>query len=135
MAAQNSPRTRGRIWILLQRSLRLRCPRCGVGRLFGGWLSMHRQCSTCSLVFEREQGYFVGAIYVNYAATVLLSLAGYFALDIYTDIALTVQLSLWCAFCVVFPIVFFPYSRSLWLTIDAVLNPSWCQLVGGLRHD
>lgn len=96
---------------------------------------MHEQCSTCFLVFEREQGYFVGAIYVNYAATVLLSLAGYFALDISADLSLAVQLSLWGAFCVVFPIVFFPYSRSLWLMIDAVLNPGWCQLVDGTERN
>ena len=131
----SEPFSRDRIRTLLQRSLRLRCPRCGSGRLFDGWFSMHENCSTCSLVFEREQGYFVGAIYVNYAFTVLLSLAGYFALDIYADVSLTVQLSLWCAFCVAFPVYFYRYSKSLWLMIDAVFNPSWCQLVGSTRHD
>lgn len=129
------PLTQGRIRTLLQRSLRLRCPRCGDGRLFDGWFSMHEHCSTCSLVFEREQGYFVGAIYVNYAFTVVLSLAGYFALDIYADLSLTVQLSLWCAFCVAFPIYFYRYSKSLWLMIDAVFNPSWCQLIESTGHD
>jgi uncharacterized protein (DUF983 family) len=128
------PLTRGRIRTLLLRSLRLRCPRCGVGRLFDGWFSMYEQCPTCSLVFEREQGYFVGAIYVNYAATVSLSLAGYFALDIYTDLSLTVQLSLWGAFCVVFPLYFYRYSKSLWLMIAAVLDPNWCQLVRSSGH-
>lgn len=129
------PLNQGRIWSLLQRSLRLRCPRCGNGHLFNGWLSMQERCSTCLLVFEREQGYFVGAIYVNYAFTVLLSLAGYFALDMYADLSLTVQLSLWCAFCVLFPVYFYRYSKSLWLMIDAIFNPSWCQLVGSTDRD
>ncbi len=41
------------------------------------WFTMPEACSVCGLRFERAQGYFVGAIYVNYAVTVVLTtLAG-----------------------------------------------------------
>jgi hypothetical protein len=71
---------------------------------------MHAQCPHCALTFEREQGYFVGAIYVNYAATTLIAIAG--------------LLLLWGSFAILFPLFFFRYSRSLWLSLDYLFNPA-----------
>ena len=42
---------------------------------------MAARCAVCGLVFERETGYFIGAIYINYGLTVGLALVGYFLLD------------------------------------------------------
>ena len=44
---------------------------------------MNSHCFQCGLKFEREQGYFVGAIYINYAATVAIAVPGFFILDTY----------------------------------------------------
>ncbi len=68
-------------------------------------------------------GYYVGAIYINYAFTVGIALAGYFLLDLYTGISLKGQLLLWGIFCVLFPLAFFRFSKSLWLSFDYVFNP------------
>src|SRR5436190_295853 len=38
-------------------------------RLFTGWFTMRPECALCGMRFERAQGYWVGAIYVNYAVT------------------------------------------------------------------
>lgn len=84
---------------------------------------MRPTCPTCQLKFEREQGFFVGAIYVNYAVTVLIVLPGFFLLDYYTGISLSQQLLLWSAFAAFFPILFFRHSRSLWLSVVYVLDP------------
>ncbi|HYD48740.1 MAG TPA: DUF983 domain-containing protein [Terriglobales bacterium] len=43
------------------------CPRCRRGRVFRGRIQMNETCPHCSLKFEREQGYFVGAMYISYA--------------------------------------------------------------------
>src|SRR5215469_11801826 len=59
------------------RALRLRCPACGGGRLYRSLLDMHKACSECGMVFEREQGYFVGAVYVNVIVTLLLIVSIY----------------------------------------------------------
>src|SRR3989449_8806554 len=59
----------GRVLRILGRGLRLRCPRCGRAALYAGWFAMHPRCEACGLRYEREQGYFVGAIYLNYAVT------------------------------------------------------------------
>jgi uncharacterized protein (DUF983 family) len=113
----------GRARQILGRGLRLRCPRCGTGAVFEGWIRMRSGCPVCRLVFEREPGYFVGAIYVNYGVTAMLMLAGYFALDAWLHPGTTAQLTLWCPFVVVFPIWFFRYSKSLWLSLDYLVDP------------
>jgi uncharacterized protein (DUF983 family) len=92
--------------------------------LFAGFFSMHAQCEHCALTFEREQGYFVGAIYVNYAATTLIAITGFLALDYFASWSLSQQLLLWESFAIVFPLCFFRYSRSLWLSIDYLFNPA-----------
>jgi uncharacterized protein (DUF983 family) len=112
-----------RIGRALVRGLRLRCPRCGAATLFRGAFAMHESCNGCALKFEREPGYFIGAIYINYAATAVLSITGFFLLDAYASISLTSQLVLWSAFCIGFPLWFFRYSKSLWLAIDFLFTP------------
>ncbi|MBI3770109.1 MAG: DUF983 domain-containing protein [Deltaproteobacteria bacterium] len=84
---------------------------------------MHDHCPACELLFEREQGYFVGAIYVNYAATVGITIVGFLLLDHYTALSVTTQISLWSVFGVAFPLFFFRYSRSLWLSVEYLFNP------------
>jgi uncharacterized protein (DUF983 family) len=103
---------------MVRRAFRLRCPRCGDGELFGGWFAMHERCARCGLRFEREAGYFVGAIYVNYAITAVLCLGTPIALDVAFGIPLWAQIAIGCGIAVLVPVVFFRYSRSLWLGID-----------------
>ena len=109
---------------MVNSGLRLKCPRCGVGSLYAKPFRMYEDCPHCGLRFEREQGYFVGAIYVNYAATVLVAVPGFFVLDAFTSITINQQLALWIPFSIVFPLLFFHHSRSLWLALDHLLNPA-----------
>ena len=67
-----------RIWQVLIAGCRLKCPRCGGGSVFVGFFKMHPECPQCRLKFEREQGFFVGAIYLNYGATVAIAIPGFF---------------------------------------------------------
>lgn len=80
-------------------------------------------------------GYYVGAIYINYAFTAGIALAGGFLLGHYTGFSLKGQLILWGAFCIVFPLLFFRFSKSLWLSLDFIFNPpeSADSLPGGAR--
>ncbi|HSF32310.1 MAG TPA: ABC transporter ATP-binding protein [Candidatus Tectomicrobia bacterium] len=88
-----------------------------------GLFRMQAECPTCRLKFEREPGYFLGAIYINYAATVLCMLAGFFSLDYFFKPSLTSQIIVWSSFGVVFPILFYRHSKSLWLCLDYIFNP------------
>lgn len=84
---------------------------------------MHATCTTCHLHFEREPGYFVGAIYINYGVTAVLALAGFQAFELLLEPTLTQQLVLWIAFATLFPLFFYRYSKSLWLSMDCWINP------------
>jgi len=84
---------------------------------------MRSECALCGLRFERAQGYWVGAIYVNYGATPTIALGGYFLLWAYTGLSTAVQLAVWVPFLLVFPLWFFRYSRSFWLALESFLNP------------
>jgi uncharacterized protein (DUF983 family) len=112
-----------------RRALTLSCPRCGGTRIFPGarwpdrWFRMAPECALCGLRFERAQGYFVGAIYVNYAVTTLIAVAGFFLLRAWRAPSTAAQLALWVPFVLVFPLWFFRYSRSLWLALEYFFNP------------
>ncbi|MBM4260617.1 MAG: DUF983 domain-containing protein [Deltaproteobacteria bacterium] len=112
-----------RIVSLLSYALWLRCPRCGIGKLYEKLFRMRARCARCDLKFEREQGYFVGAIYINYAATVGVAVPGFFLLDAFAGWTIDQQLSLWVPFAVIFPVMFFHHSRSVWLAFDHFFDP------------
>jgi uncharacterized protein (DUF983 family) len=117
-----SQRLASRITRALGRAVRLRCPRCGATPLFRGWFRMAESCALCGLYFERAQGYFVGAIYVNYAITVGLAVVGFFLLWGVLGWSTGAQLAVLVPFVIVFPLWFFRYSRSLWLAVEWSLN-------------
>jgi len=53
------------------------CPRCRMGSIFRssifrGYPSMRERCPVCRLKFEREQGYFLGAMYISYGLALLI---------------------------------------------------------------
>ena len=108
---------------ILGRSWRLRCPRCGRSKLFAGWFRMRRKCPTCGLDFDREPGFYLGSIYINYGLTAVL-MTIYFVSMTVADAA-DQQTLLWTAgaFCVVFPLCFFRFARSLWLGFDQFWDP------------
>jgi uncharacterized protein (DUF983 family) len=125
------------------RAVRLRCPRCGATPLFPGpppspgpgapgwaalrrlksWFVMEPQCLLCGLRYERAQGYFVGAIYINYAASTTIAIGGYFLLWYWADLSTAMQFAIWVPFLLVFPLWFFRWSRSLWLGLMYFVSP------------
>ena len=113
----------GRVAQGVRRAARLTCPRCGRAPLFRGWFTMNTVCAVCDLRFERAQGYWIGAIYVNYAITTLIALTGFFTLWAWTEVSTATQLAIWAPFCVVFPLWFFRYSRAVWLAVEHGVNP------------
>ena len=83
---------------------------------------MAESCALCGLRFERAQGYFVGAIYVNYAVTAVLTLGLFFLLWGLTALSTAAELALVLPLVIVFPLWFFRYSRSLWLALEWLVN-------------
>jgi uncharacterized protein (DUF983 family) len=104
------------------RAVRLRCPRCGRTPLYAGIFTMRESCAACGFRYEREQGYFVGAIYVNYVVTAAIAVGTVLALDWTVGLTLTQQLAVGVALALLVPVVFFRYARSLWLGLDFLIT-------------
>ena len=108
--------------------LRQRCPRCRVGKIFRGSIfrgfpKMFERCEVCDLKFEREPGYFLGAMYVSYGlalATIAVIAALLWSVtswSIVKDIAwacvLFLPLAPWLTL----------FARVLWIYLDQTIDP------------
>lgn len=109
----------GRATMLL-RGLTLRCARCGSRHLFRRWFSMVDDCPRCGLHFEREQGYWVGALAMN-----IIAVGGLIAIALATSLALTVPdvpvgpiLAAVLPIALLGPAVFYPFSKTSWVAVD-----------------
>ena len=85
---------------------------------------MHEGCTSCDLKYEREPGFFLGAIYFNYGLTSVVGAATYpiarfgFGYPAFpTSVCIVV-------FIILFPIWFHRYARSLWLAFDFFVDPN-----------
>jgi uncharacterized protein (DUF983 family) len=108
--------------------LRQRCPRCRTGNIFRysifrGFPMMHERCPVCDLKFDREPGYFLGAMYVSYGlgivivalfAALLWSVTGWWitkdtiwAVVLFLPLAPTITL----------------LARVLWIYLDQTIDP------------
>src|SRR5881227_2268837 len=106
-------------WSGLWALLRLRCPRCHQGRMFRGPVTMNDPCPVCGLIFQREEGYFLGAMYVSYCLSAALLTASYFALAALLPTWNSIPLALLALVPYLpFTPAVFRYSRVIWVHID-----------------
>ncbi len=118
-----APQRLTRFFRLFVRACRLRCPFCGHGKLFRGWLTMNANCDFCGKEFEREPGFFLGSIYFNYGLTALIVTVLYPVILFLGWMSNGALLLTTLVFCILFPIWFFRYARSLWLGFDQFVDP------------
>jgi hypothetical protein len=82
------------------------------------------RCPGCGLRFEREEGYWVGAMIVNFAVTELAFVVVFVVgmVLFWPDVRwgwLTVVV---LAVNGITPIVFYPFSKTLWVAMDMLLH-------------
>ncbi|MBL8800114.1 MAG: DUF983 domain-containing protein [Planctomycetia bacterium] len=124
--SEKSPRTavkrRPYGWLAL---LRQRCPRCRLGPIFRGLFDMHQHCPLCELSFQRDAGYFLGAMYVSYPISAVLLTGGYFLgreLLPSWDPSLVFLLIVLPCYLPLVPLVY-RYARVLWIYFDRWNEP------------
>lgn len=86
---------------------------------------MREHCRSCGLRFEREPGYWVGAVIINTAVifgTFLVVFGGMILLT-WPDVPWTAVLVTTLAANVVIPIVFYPMSKTVWLALELSWHP------------
>jgi uncharacterized protein (DUF983 family) len=99
-----------------------RCPRCLQGQVFATLFRMHAQCPLCGLAFEREPGYFTGAMYLSYSVAILVTSPVWL-------IMVWLGRSLGEVLLVIGPLLvagspwLFRCARVLWLHLDQAFDP------------
>jgi len=84
---------------------------------------MHARCPTCGLRFEREEGYFLGAMYIGYALSLAMIVGIGSLLWFFTRWPLQ-KVTVWAI------VLFLPtapaltlFSRVLWIYMDQAFDP------------
>lgn len=107
---------------LFTRALVLRCPRCGKGKLFERRLTMYERCSHCRWVFEREEGYWTGAMAVNLVFSELLVAGAVIPLAA-MQVPYLPLFGIGLPVAALLPIIFYRHAKAFWMGIDFLINP------------
>jgi hypothetical protein len=83
---------------------------------------MHDACGHCGLSFRREPGFYLGSIYLNYGATVIVTGLLYAALVLGAGASNEAALGICLAVAVLLPVLLFRHARSLLLALDSSVN-------------
>ncbi|TMB92805.1 MAG: DUF983 domain-containing protein, partial [Chloroflexi bacterium] len=111
---------------ILIRGLLLRCPNCGKGKLFRRGFTMYERCPVCGWRYEREEGYWTGAVAVNLVVTELLIALVAVPLAVALALAqkpVTLLIIIGLPLPFILPLLFFRHAKSLWMSIDFMLHP------------
>ncbi len=104
----------------LWRGITHACPRCGCRKTHTKYFSIREHCPVCQLKFEKEHGYWTGAIAINFIMTGAIIIVGLALGLILTapDIAVAPLMALLLPLAIVLPIVFYPFTYTVWMAID-----------------
>jgi uncharacterized protein (DUF983 family) len=113
---------------MLGRGLLKRCALCGGGRLFTGWFRMKERCPRCGYLFEREEGFFLGAYVINLAIAqglviVLAVVPAIVLLSRNPDTSIVPIVVGGILGAVLGPVAFYPYSKTIWTAFDLIMRP------------
>ena len=105
---------------LFVRGALLKCPRCGSGHIFWHYFTIKEDCPKCGLHFEREQGYWVGALAWNIAIVMALFIITFVVIMILTvpEVPVGLSLAILVPIMLFGPIIFYPFSKTLWMALD-----------------
>ena len=108
--------TRGQI---ISRGLANRCPNCGGKTLFkeGKVFELDRSCRQCGLKLEKDEGFFLGAMALNYGVTCVGLLTPVAILWYFGVLPVKVAIGLAVALALLAPVALYRSSRSWQLMI------------------
>jgi uncharacterized protein (DUF983 family) len=118
--------TWNRFLVTMRRALTRRCPYCGSRCVYDGYFALRERCPRCGVRFEREEGYFLGAYALNLIVAEFVGLGLAIVLIFRTDLrhlSLIWQEVIAVALAIAFPVILFPFSRTVWIAMDLVFHP------------
>jgi hypothetical protein len=91
--------------------------------LWRGVLAMYERCPVCALKYQREPGYFVGAMYIGYGLMLPPAVLIYLAISHFADWSPNAVLL--CTFVAYLPLVppVIRWARVLWIYFDQSVDP------------
>ena len=113
---------RDRLATILNRCLRLRCPVCGQSSIVRSAFHIRHHCPSCRALFQREDGFFVGAIAVNVLMTEAAILFVYIACLPVINTQFETVLTILLVMALLFPIANYHHSWSVWLAFDHLIE-------------
>ena len=111
---------------IVRRAARWRCPNCGRGRLFRGVFRMLPRCPECGLSYFPEQGYYLGAMIINYVVTTAVVVAIFLVSLLFPDfttLSTNAKILLWMLFATALSLSLVRHAYSFWLGIDFWITP------------
>lgn len=112
-------------WSYARNGLRRRCPRCRERGVFASFFELEPACPRCGLTFEREEGYWVGAMAIDLAVTEglfgLLFVGG--ILLTWPEVPWTLLLVAGLAVNAIVPVVAYPWSKTAWMGLHLSFSP------------
>src|SRR5437588_10312796 len=100
----------------------LKCPVCGRASIARKFFHIRHHCPACHALFQREEGFFVGALSINVVTTELVTLAVYMFCQLALGLRDQLLWPVTFAVALLFPIAFYHHSWSLWLSLDHLLE-------------
>lgn len=105
------PADRPSLTTALMRGWQRKCPHCGGGKMFRGYLSVRDDCGSCRLPFEALRADDAPA-YVTIAIVGHVVVSGLLALEIYAHPATWVQLAIWLPTTLAMTLGLLPYIKG-----------------------
>ena len=106
----------------MARSLLLRCPECGQGKVAKNWRQTYDECLRCGFDFRVEGGFYLGSIYLNYGLMSVVTLAVGLPLVWWGYVPPRTASTVGVIFCVLLGVWFWRYARSLWLGLTYYID-------------
>lgn len=100
----------------------LRCPVCGESLILQRPFRIKHHCPVCRALFQREAGFFVGAIMINLVTTEVVILGVYIFWSLFVGSYEPSLFKVLLGVALLFPAVFYHHSWSIWLTFDHLLE-------------
>ncbi len=115
-------RERISIVAVVLRCVRLLCPVCGRSSIVERLFHIRHHCPVCRALYYREEGFFVGALSINVVTTEVVLLIFYFTGLLAFGLSDQFIFTFVFVAAVLFPVVFYHHSWSIWLSLDHLLE-------------
>ena len=121
---ESSATEKRNVWTALTRGLRVRCPRCGEGKLFRAFLKVDDHCSACGQDFTPHRA-------DDLPAYLVIVIVGHIVLGAFMGVEATSTLSMWQHIAIWVPLTILLSIALLQPVKGAVIGLQWAFYMHG----